>query len=219
MKTEGNSPRYKTPFLINSKNRNNDNVRFIVKNIRQIGIRPRIKIKNKILHLNDEKEEDEIYEIPEQYDNYEEKNRNIYIKNNSSGRPLTKLNNYSQIEKNRRKYDTYTQDIIINKNFNNNKYKKNLSRNIKNSHIREMTPVPKIKKPINNAQRLVKRNMEDSIFERSLKNIKDNEKQIQFENEKKNFRIRNRGNNNHSIYISNGSIGNKQIYYKNLREI
>ena len=83
-----------------------------------------------------------------------------------------------------------------------------------------MTPAPKIKKPINNGQRLVNRNMEESIFERSLKNIKDNKKQIQLENEKKNFRIRNRGpNNNHSIYISNDSKGNKQIYYKNSKEI
>ena len=222
LKTEGNSPRYKTPFLINSKNRNNDNIRFVGKNLRQIGIKPKIKIKNKILHLNHEKEEDdEIYEVPEQYDNYEEKNRNIYIKKNSSGRPLIELNNYSQIEKNSRKYDTYTQDVINNKNIdNNNKYKRNFSRNIKDNRIREMTPAPKIKKPINNAQRLVNRNMEESIFERSLKNIKDNKKQIQLENEKKNFRIRNRGpNNNHSIYISNDSKGNKQIYYKNSKEI
>ena len=211
MRTEVNSPGHRAP-LINSKNKNNDNEGY---NTKLYQIEPIVKMNNKRPYLNSEvDEDDEIYEVPEQDNYYDERNQNIYIKKISSGKPFAGLN------ENRRKYRTYTEDITINKNYyKNNRNKNDIKRNIGIIHNREKTPVPKINKPFLDIQRFVKVNEEESIFEKSLKNIRENKEVIQAENEVINFRIRNRGSKNHRIYISNDSKRNRQGQYRTSTEI
>ena len=76
-------------------------------------------------------------------------------------------------------------------------------------------------RPINDVQRLVRQNREYSAFERSLRNIRDNEEEIELENEERNNRvkIKTSGSNNHRLFISNNSKGRHGRKYKTYTEL
>ena len=76
-------------------------------------------------------------------------------------------------------------------------------------------------RPINDVRRLIRQNREYTAFERSLKNIRDNEEEIELENEERNNRvkIKTSGSNNHRLYISNNSKDGYTRKYKTYTEL
>ena len=166
---------------------------------------------------NDEDENE--YEVPQKYN----KNNNIVDReyyeersqNNFSEKPFTRINNYSQTRRNGRKYGVYTQTLAMNKNYShNNEYEVELPRNISSNNLRPNYSYPKIMKPINDVQRLLKNKKEYSAFENSLRNIRNNEEEIELENKERNNRVRNKttGINNQSLYSSNNSNDRNRKY-------
>ena len=229
--TESNSSKYKTPFMYNSPNIDNDNYNnvYVIPMRREREYTSRTELQNQggyeLEYENDDINDDDVYEVPEQYNNNV---KGFYIekRQNMSNRPFTRINNYSQNQRDGRKYGVYTQTMAINKNYNRNydeEYevdRRNI-RYIRNDNNRNNYSVPKIMKPINDVQRLVRQKREYSAFERSLRNIRDNEEEIELENEERNnkVRIKTSGSNNHKLYISNNSRDNPSKQYKTYTEL
>ena len=228
--TESNSSRYKTPFMYNSPgvDNDNDNNVYVIPMGREREYTSRTELQNQggyeLEYENEGDNDDDVYEVPEQYNNnykgfYIEKRQNI------SNRPFTRVNHYSQNQRDGRKYGVYTQTMAINKNYNRNydeEYevdRRNI-RYIRNNN-RNNYSVPKIMKPINDVQRLVRNKREYSAFERSLRNIRDNEEEIELENEERNnkVRIKTSGSNNHRLFISNNSRDHPSKQYKTYTEL
>ena len=220
-RTEENSPRNKSPYL---KNYPNINTNFNNNGNRYINIIPRQKERQGEIEID---EDDDVYEVPEQYDNniynnreyYEERRQNI-----SSDRPFMRISNYSQTQRNGKKYGVYTQTLAMNTYYNNNNEYEVDNRYIRdNNNIRENRnySVPKIMRPINEVQRLIRQNKEYTAFERSLKNIRDNEEEIELDNEVRNNRvnIKTSGSNNHRLFISDNNKGKPSRKYKTYTEL
>ena len=170
-----------------------------------------------------EDEDDDVYEVPEKYNNIVI-NKNYYEERNPE-RPFTRVNNFSQTERNGKKYGAYTQNLVMNRNYNDDEEyevpERRKLRNIRNNNRRDNYSVPKIMRPINDVKRLVRQKRQYTVFERSLKNIRDNEEEIELENEERNNRvkIKTSGSNNHRIYISNNPKEGPSKYYKTHTEL
>ena len=217
IRTESISPSYRSTFINYSPNINN---RYIYpKQNRQREFTTRTEFHNQgdLEYENDEDENE--YEVPLKYN----KNNNIVDReyyeersqNNFSEKPFTRINNYSQTRRNGRKYGVYTQTLAMNKNYShNNEYEVELPRNISSNNLRPNYSYPKIMKPINDVQRLLKNKKEYSAFENSLRNIRNNEEEIELENKERNNRVRNKttGINNQSLYSSNNSNDRNRKY-------
>ena len=232
-RTEGNSPRNKSPYLKYSPNININN-NYIHENRYTNFMRPRqreytsrTEFQNQREYENENDEDDDIYEVPEQFNNninsnrecYEERRRNI-----PSERPFMRINNYSQTQRNGKKYGVYTQTLAMNTNYNNNEYevdRRDIRNNNKMRENRGNYSVPKIMRPISDVQRLVRQNREYSAFERSLRNIRDNEEEIELDNEERNNRVRIKtsGSNNHRLFISDNNKGRPSRKYKTFTEL
>ena len=217
-------PRYKTPYIIQSPY--NDNKGFIYPKRREREYNSKTELLNQLGYEyefeNNENDNEEIYEVPEQYNNSEYNNKGWQnIQNINSNKPFYRLNNFSQTERNGRKYGAYTQTLAMNKNYN-DEYEVDIdNRNMRNNKYRKISPIPKVMRPINDPQILNRKNREYSAFERSLKNIRDNEEEIELDNEERNNRvkIKTTGSNNHRLYISTNSKGNSSRKYKTLTEL
>ena len=234
IRTEGNSPRNKSPYLKYSPNVNtnfNNNVNKYMK------IMPRQKEREREIEREysqrefENNEDDDVYEVPEQYDdninNNINSNREYFEERRqytTSERPFMRINNYSQTQRNGKKYGVYTQTLAMNTNYNNNNEYEVDNRNIRNNNnTRENRnySVPKIMRPINEVQRLVRQNKEYTAFERSLKNIRDNEEEIELDNEERNNRvkIKTSGYNNQGLYISGNNKSKSSRKYKTYTEL
>ena len=229
--TEANSPRTRTPFIARPPIMDNVNNVYIYPTRREREFTSRTQLQNQggyefEYENNENDDDDDVYEVPEQYSNnmgfYEDRRQNI------SERPFTQVSNYSQSERNGRKYAVYTQTLAMNRNYNyddefevDRRDVRNMRRRNNNYNNRNNYSVPKIMRPINDVQRLVRQNREYSAFERSLRNIRDNEEEIELENEERNNRvkIKTSGSNNHRLFISNNSKGRHGRKYKTYTEL
>ena len=213
-KTNNNYPRYNSPYIINSSDMNNERNGFIYSKRREREYNSRTELPNQPGY---EFIEDEVYEVPEQYNNqgiYGDKRIN-YHNNNLEG-PFIRLNNFSQRERNGKKYGAYTETLAMNRiNNYNDEYEIEMNnRNIKNNNYKKNSSVPSRIKPINYAQKLVRKN-------RSFRNIRNNEEEFDLENEERNNRvqIKTTGSNNHRLFISNNTRENPERKYKTFTEL
>jgi len=230
-RVENDFPRNRSPFLGPSPNINNNrNNEYMLQN----QFRPKQREytsrteKDQGGYEYEYDEDDDVYEVPEQYNKrniINNKNRDYNEErrqNNFSDRPFTRVNNYSQAVRNGKKYGVYTQTLEMNRNYysNNNgeEYEYEVPNNSRNNRIKENYSQPKIMKPINDVQRLLKNKREYSAFERSLRNIRNNEEEIELENEARNNRIRSKAKGEKNIrFISNNS-GRPSREYKTFTE-
>ena len=215
-RTENNSPRNRSPFVGHSPNisihRYNRYVFQNQFNPKQREYGSRTEQNQRGYEYEYEKEDDEdVYEVPEQFNNnrdreyIEQRRPNIVVE-----RPFTRINNYSQTQRNGKKYGVFTQTLAMNRNYYSNndgeEYEYEVPNNFRNNRIRENYSQPKIMRPINDVQRLLKNKREYSAFERSLRNIRDNEEEIELENERRNNRVRIKTTGENNIrYISNNN--------------
>ena len=232
-RTEGNSPRNKSPYLKYSPNININNNSFNENRYtnfmrpRQREYTSRTEFQNQREYENENDEDDDVYEVPEQFNNNIRSNREYYEErrqNIPSERPFMRINNYSQTQRNGKKYGMYTQTLAMNTNYNNNEYEVDRRDIRNNNRMRENRgnySVPKIMRPISDVQRLVRQNREYSAFERSLRNIRDNEEEIELDNEERNNRVRIKtsGSNNHRLFISDNNRGRPSRKYKTFTEL
>ena len=222
VRNETESPTYKSPYVGYSPNINDNRYVYPSYN-RQREYTSRTELQNQrgFEYEYENDEDDDIYEVPEQYN----KNNNIINRayyeerrpNNISERPFTRISNYSQTQRRGRKYGVYTQTLAMNKNYSNNneyEYEIDMPGNRSYNNIKENYSQPKIMRPINEVQRLLKQKREYSAFERSLRNIRNNEEEIELENRERNnrMRIRTGGNNKQRIHSLNNSIGRNKRY-------
>ena len=166
-------------------------------------------------------DDDEVYEVPEQYDkNYNNIKHIKYlderIQNNFDERTFNRISNYSPSYRIRKGYNVYTPSMAMNRNYSNfNEYEYDINKN----RYRENYSQPKIMKPINDVKRLLKKKREYSAFERNLKNIR-NEEEFELGNEERNNRVRLNSSeyNNQSFYISSNSNCHPLSHYKTFTE-
>ena len=227
--TESNSPRNNNFYISKSpyiRNDNNNIYGYSGRRERQREYVSRTEFPNQNqteyeVEYEKADDDDDVYEVPEQFSNrgyYEEKRQNYE-------RPFTRISNYSQTERDGRKYGVYTQNLVMNKNYNYDDEYEVDKRDIRyvrdNNNYRNNYSVPKIMKPISEVQRLLRQKREYSAFERSLKNIRDNEEEIELENEERDNRvkIKTSGSNNHRLYISEDSKGRSSRKYKTHTEL
>ena len=224
--TEINSPRTRTPYLTRSPLMEQENNVYIYPTRREREYTSKTELQNQPgyeYEYEENDEDDDVYEVPEQFND----NRVVYYEDsrqNVTDRPFLRVSNYSQSERNGRKYGVYTQTLAMNKNYNyDDEYEvdRRKVRNMRRYNKRNNYSVPKIMRPINDVQKLVRQNREYTTFERSLKNIRDNEEEIELENEERNNRVRIKtsGSNNHRLYISNNSRGHPSRKYKTYTEL
>ena len=215
-RTENNSPRNRSPFVGHSPNINIHRYnRYVFQNQfnpKQREYGSRTEQNQRGYEYEYEKEDDEdVYEVPEQFNNnrdreyIEQRRPNIVVE-----RPFTRINNYSQTQRNGKKYGVFTQTLAMNRNYYSNndgeEYEYEVPNNFRNNRIRENYSQPKIMRPINDVQRLLKNKREYSAFERSLRNIRDNEEEIELENERRNNRVKIKTTGENNIrYISNNN--------------
>ena len=159
----------------------------------------------------DNENEDDIYEVPVQPAKYNNNKREIY-----SERPFTRINNYSQIKRNGKRYGVYTQTLAMNNNYYENEYEPNNNNitynNYKNYNYNNNYSQPKYRPGGYTGQE-----REFTIFEKSLRNIRLNNEEIEMENDQRNnnrVKIKTSGANNHRLYISNS---NQKYPKKNYR--
>ena len=159
----------------------------------------------------DNENEDDIYEVPVQHAQYNNNKREIY-----SDRPFTRINNYSQIKRNGKRYGVYTQTLAMNNNYYENEYEPNNNNitynNYKNYNYNNNYSQPKYRPGGYTGQE-----REFTIFEKSLRNIRLNNEEIEMENDQRNnnrVKIKTSGANNHRLYISNS---NQKYPKKNYR--
>ena len=161
----------------------------------------------------DNEDEDDIYEVPVQYNNNYNKSNNNQ-KEFYSERPFMRINS----DGTGKKYGIYTQTLAMNKNYYNTGYeyepndKRYLNENNNNYYSQ-----PKYKQE-QYGKRYEKQGKEFTPFEKSLRNIRLNNEEIELENgERKNNRvkIKTSGANNHRLYISNNN--DKNLSRKNYR--
>ena len=229
IRADNNFPKNRSPFLGHSPNinRNNEYVLQNQFNQKQREYTSRTE-QNQTGYEFEYEEDDDVYEAPDQYQNnainnnfinnrdYREEKR----QNNISERPFARVNNYSQAVRNGKKYGAYTQALEMNRNYysNNNdendeEYEYEVPDNSRNNRIKENCTQPKIMRPINDVQRLLKNKREYSAFEKSLKNIRNNEEEIELENEARNNRIRLKENGENNIgFISNNNGPSSREY-------
>ena len=168
-----------------------------------------------------ENEDDEVYEMPEQYDkNYNNikdiKYSDERIQNNYYNRSFNIMGKYSPSYRIKKEYNVYKPAMTINRNYsNNNEYESDINDN----RYRENYSQPKVMKPINDVKRLLKLKREYSAFERNLKNIR-NEEEFELGNEERNNRVRLNSSeyNNQSFYISSNSNCHPLSHYKTFTE-
>ena len=157
----------------------------------------------------DNEDEDDIYEVPVQYNN-NYNNMNINMNNNRkeiySERPFTRINNFSQMQKNRKRYGVSTQTLATNNNYyNNNEYEyepKYENKRINNNYYSQ----PKYRQIPYGARRYTTQENQFTSFQRSLRNIRLNNEEIEMENDERNrhrVKIKTSGADNHRLYISN----------------
>ena len=229
--TENNFPRNRSPFVGVSPNINNNRNNIY---IYQNQLRPEQREYTSRTEQNQRgydyeyEEDDDVYEVPEQYNNnkiitnnfnnedrdYNEERR----QNNFSDRPFTRVKNYSQALRNGKKYGVYTQTLEMNRNYNSNndgeEYEYEVPNNIARKRIKENYSQPKIMRPINEVQRLLKNKREYSVFAKSLRNIRNNEEEIELENEARNNRIRSKANGENNIRYISSNNGRPSREYK-----
>ena len=166
---------------------------------------------------NKNKKEEEVYELPIKKNdiktNYFKKIDNKPEKKsyetrygsaiNSSSRGDRKYNIKTEISMNRSRDDEY-EVTDINLFRKQNKKNDNYSTSIGKY-------VPKIMNPINQIKSLLNNKKEYTTFERSLRNIRDNEKDIEKE-DKNNGLLRGENIRNHKIFVSNNLSKPKRIY-------
>ena len=227
-KTEANSPRASTLFIAKSPLMNIDKNIYIYPTRKEREYNSRTELQNQpeyeLEYENEENDEDDnVYEVPEMFNDhrvvlYEDRRQN------NPDRPFLRESNYSQSKRNGKKYGVYTQTLAMNMNNNyEDEYeidRRNV-RNVRRYNNRNNYSVPKTMRPINYSKNFVKQNREYTAFERSLKNIRDNEEEIEIENEERNRRIRikTNGSNNHRLYISKNSKGKPSRKYKTYTEL
>ena len=233
VRAENNFPRNRSQFLGPSQNiKNNRNNEYIFRN----QARPNQREYTSRTEQNQEgydyeyEEDDDVYEVPEQYNknniinnNFNNKNRDYNekrIQNNFSDRPFTRVKNYSQAMRNGKKYGVYTQTLEMNKNYYSNndgeeyEYEYEMPNNMRNNRMRENYSQPKIMIPISDVQRLIKNKRDYSAFGRSLRNIRNNEEEIELENEERNNRIRSKANGQKNIRFISNNNGRPSREYK-----
>ena len=222
-KVENSFPRNRSPFLGPYSNINNkrDN-EYIFHN----QFRPKQREYTSRTEQNQRgyeyeyEEDDDVYEVPEQYNkdrDYNEERR----QNNFSDRPFTRVKNYSQAVRNGKKYGVYTQTLEMNRNYYSNndgeEYEYEMPNNRKNRN-RENYSQPKKMRPINDVQKLIRNKREYSAFGRSLRNIRNNEEEIELENEARNNRIRSKANGENNIRFISNNNGHPSREYKTFTE-
>ena len=223
-RTENNSPRNRSPFVGHSPNINIHRYnRYVFQNQfnpKQREYGSRTEQNQRGYEYEYEKEDDEdVYEVPEQFNNnrdreyIEQRRPNIVVE-----RPFTRINNYSQTQRNGKKYGVFTQTLAMNRNYYSNndgeEYEYEVPNNFRNNRIRENYSQPKIMRPINDVQRLLKNKREYSAFERSLRNIRDNEEEIELENERRNNRVRIKTTGENNIRFISNNNGRPSREYK-----
>ena len=230
-RTENNSPRNRSPFIGHSSNINiNRYNRYMFQNQynpKQREYTSRTQQNQRGYDYEYEKEDDdEVYEVPEQFNNIVNNNYNNrdreYIEQRRPNivveRPFTRINNYSQTQRNGKKYGVFTQTLAMNRNYYSNndgeEYEYEVPNNYRNNRIRENYSQPKIMRPINDVQRLLKNKREYSAFERSLRNIRDNEEEIELENERRNNRVRIKTTGENNIRFISNNNGHPSREYK-----
>ena len=225
--TEANSPRVRTPYIAKSPLMDNNNI-YIYPTRREREYNSRTQLQNQTgneyeYEIEENDDNDDVYEVPERFNDgkivfYEDRRQN------ASDRPFMRVSNYSGTEREGKKYGAYTQTLAMNKNYNHQDEYEVDRRNVRNMRRytnRDNYSVPKIMRPISDVQRLVRQKRDYSAFERSLKNIRDNEEEIELENEERNNRVRIKttGSNNHRLYISNNSKGHPSRRYKTYTQL
>ena len=130
-RTENNSPRNRSPFIDHSPNININrfNNRYMFQNQfnpKQREYESRTEQNQRGFDYEYEKgEDDDVYEVPEQFNNIINNNYNNrdrdYIEQRRPNivveRPFKRINNYSQTQRNGRKYGVYTQTLAMNRNY------------------------------------------------------------------------------------------------------
>ena len=146
-------------------------------------------------------DEDDIYEVPVQNNTKNNYNTNNYTKKEIiySEKPFTRINNYSHLNKNGKRYGVYTQTLATNNNYYNNEYEYEPKYNNKiNNNNNNYYSLPKYSQSQNNF----------TSFQKSLRNIRSNNEEIEMENDARNkhrVKIKTSGADNHRLYISNSS--------------
>lgn len=204
--------------IIKNKNRYN----FPVKTrLREYGTKTEIHVlnnKNSRTILNNK--EEEVFEVPLQ------KNKNIYNyrdnfeknkkKNEFKKYETSYSHSISTSSRGRRQYGTKTEIIPLNrsrKNYNEyevtdiNSFRKNHKKDYSMSNDKKY---PSAIEPINQMKKILNKKKENSTFERSLKNIHENEKEIEKDKTIDNIRGDNR--RNHTIFVSNNFSKEKRKY-------
>ena len=227
-RTQNNSPSNRSPFIGHSPNINiNKYNRFMFQKQfnpkqREYASRTEQNLRGYEYEYENEVDDDDVYEVPEQFNNnynnrsreYNEPRRqNIVME-----RPFTRISNYSQTQRNGKKYGVYTQTLAMNRNYyshnNAEEYEYEVPNNIRNNRTRENYSQPKIMRPINEVQRLLRNKREYSAFERSLRNIRDNEEEIELENERRNNRVRIKTSGDNNIRFISNNNGRPSREYK-----
>ena len=159
----------------------------------------------------DNEDEDDVYEVPVQYNN-NRRNININQREYYSERPFMRINS----NRNGKKYGIYTQTLAMNKNYYNNEYEyePNNVRYIseKNNYYSQ----PKYRQE-QFGRKYQRQEKEYTPFQKSLRNIRLNNEEIEMENDERNnnrVKIKTSGADNHRLYISNSS---KSFPRKNYR--
>ena len=169
----------------------------------------------------DDDDDEDVYEVPEQYNI-----NNGMNMNNANGRreyyserPFMRINNYSQSQRNGKKYTVYTQTLAMNRNFNEYEYEPNDRRYLNNNNFTTSNNYysqPKYREGVRYGRQ------GNTAFEKSLRNIRLNNEEIEMENEQRNnnrVQIKTSGANNHRLYISNNSRSYPKKNYRTFTEM
>ena len=159
-------------------------------------------------YKNDEDNDDEedIYEVPVQNNKI---NYNNYVKKEIySERPFTRI---TQMQKNGggKRYGVYTQTLAMNNNYyNNNEYEYEINSGNNRINNNNYYSQPKYRQPYQYAggKRYTTQENNFTSFQKSLRNIRLNNEEIEMENDARNshrVKIRTSGADNHGLYISN----------------
>ena len=154
---------------------------------------------------DENEDEEDIYEVPVQYN---KNNYNNNIKREMyQERPFMRINSN---QRNGRRYGAYTQTLAMNGNYymNELEYDPNNGRYIDNNNYYYSLPKYGQEKY---GKRYPKEGNEVTSFQKSLRNIRLNNEEIEMENEQRNknrVKIRTSGADNHRLYISNNTDNN-----------
>ena len=220
-KTEKN---YQPMWTLNKKNSNTNIHEIQNKNRYNFPEKPKLReygTKTEIHSINNNynrlflnyREREKKYSENNKITNYSGKFNKIEPKNMYN----TRSTSITLPSRNEKKYGVRTETIAMNNKryySRNNEYEetqiKSFKKQDKKKRNYSVEKNPKMIEPLNNFKKILNNKKEYSAFERSLNNIKENEKQIE-KTQKNNSKLKQNSSNNHITFISNYSK-DKKIY-------